>query len=104
MKKYSNEYWLHHYEYAMGYKKKIEIDTSDANWTKKNITKVLNGENPFGMTSTNGAKAFVEFIKIYYPNKMQELVKFMLGYIKSVQTTEKPFKKVYNFYLSVINL
>ena len=37
MIKYSKEYWLAHYEYAMGHKPKIAIDTSDVVWTKNNI-------------------------------------------------------------------
>ncbi len=34
MKKYSTEYWLTHYEFAMWHKSKLDIDTSNADWTK----------------------------------------------------------------------
>ncbi len=32
------------------------------------ITRILNDEIPFGMTGTNGAKALIEYLEIYYPN------------------------------------
>ena len=102
MRKYSTEYWLHHYEYVMGHKDKADIDTSNDDWTKNNITRILNDEIPFGMTGTNGAKALIEYLEIYYPNKIQKVVKLMLGYIESIQTPEKPLKKVHDFYMSAI--
>jgi hypothetical protein len=46
MKKYSTEYWLAHYEFAMGHKSKINIDTSNIDWTRNNIEKVLQNEIP----------------------------------------------------------
>ena len=49
------DYWLHHYEYAMGHKPKLDEDTSNVNWTRHNLTKILNGDMPYGMTGTNGA-------------------------------------------------
>ena len=49
------DYWLHHYEYAMGHKPKLDEDTSNVNWTRNNLTKILNGDMPYGMTGTNGA-------------------------------------------------
>ena len=102
MKKYSTEYWLAHYEFAMGHKSKINIDTSNVDWTKNNIEKVLRNEIPYGMTGTNGAIVLVEYLKEYNPDKVQKVAKLMLGYIKSIQSKDKPLKKVYDYYESVI--
>lgn len=97
------EYWLHHYEYAMGHKPKLDEDTSNVNWTRNNLTKILNGEMPYGMTGTNGAKALIKYIKIYNPDKVQEVAKLMLEYIESIQAPERPLTKVHNYYASVID-
>ena len=37
IEKYSYEYWLHHFEYVMGYKEKLDIDTSNTQWTKRDL-------------------------------------------------------------------
>lgn len=103
MKLYSVDYWLHHYEYAMGHKPKLEIDTSNVDWTRSNITKALNGEIPYGMTGTNGAIALIKYVEIYNSDKVQEVAKLMLRYITSIQTSEKPLKKVHSYYESVVN-
>ena len=103
MKKFSVDYWLRHYEYAMGKTEKIDIDTSNVDWTKNNITKILNNEMPYGMTGTNGAIALIKYSEIYHPKKVQHIAKLMLDYIESIQTFEKPLKKVHDFYQSVLN-
>ena len=100
MKKYTPEYWLHHFEYAMGYKDKLDIDTSNVDWTRGGLTKVLNGEAPYGWTGTNGAKALVEFMKIYHPDKVQDTVDLMIKYVESIQTPEKPCIKLHTFYVN----
>ncbi len=102
MKKYSTEYWLAHYEFAMGHKSKIDFDTSNIDWTRNNIQKVLQNEIPYGMTGTNGAIALIEYLKKYHPNEVLRVAKLMLGYIKSIQSKEKPLKKVHDYYVSVI--
>ena len=103
MEKYSTEYWLVHYEYAMGHKDKINIDVSNAEWTQNNIKRILNNEKPYGMTGTNGAKALIEYIDKYHPSKKEEVVYLMIKYIESVQTIEKPLNKVFYFYTSLLN-
>jgi hypothetical protein len=102
MKKYSTEYWLRHYEYAMGHKERVNIDSSNANWTKNNLTRVLNDEYPFGMSGTNIAIALIQYLEIYQPNEIQRVSKLMLRYIESIQTPEKPLTKVHDYYLNVI--
>ena len=102
MKKYSAEYWLHHYEYAMGYKEKADIDTSNVEWTKSNIKRILNKEFPHGMAGTNISKALIEFVKKYQLRQEQEVVNLMLEYVESIQTKEKPLKKVHDFLQAVI--
>jgi hypothetical protein len=104
MKKYSPEYWFAHYEYAMGKKEKLDIDTSNADWTKNGLTKILNGEAPYGWTGTNGAIALVNYIEKYHPEKLNEVLKIMIEYIESIQTPEKPLKKIHNYYLQQLNL
>jgi hypothetical protein len=89
VKKYSTEYWLHHYEYAMGYKEKTDIDTSNAQWTKSNIKRILNKKFPHGMTGTNILEALIEFVKKYHPEQEQEVVKLMLEYIESTRQKKK---------------
>lgn len=59
------------------------------------------------MTGTNGAIALmirigVEYLKEYNPDKVQKVAKLMLGYIKSIQSKDKPLKKVHDYYESVI--
>ena len=103
MKKYSVDYWLHHYEYVMGHKNRADIDTSNADWTKNNITRILNGDMPYGMTGTNGAIALIKYLEIYHPQKIQKVAKLMLEYIESIQTPEKPLKKVHSFYESLLS-
>ncbi len=103
MKKFSVDYWLRHYEYAMGKSEKDDIDTSNVDWTKNNITRILNDEMPYGMTGTNGAIALIKYLEIYHPEKVQYITKRMLDYIESIQTPEKPLKKVHNFYKSVLD-
>ena len=102
MKKYSPEYWLQHYEYAMGYKEKADIDTSNADWTKTNIIRILNKEFPHGATGTNITKAIIEYVKIYNPEQVQEVAKLMLDYFETIKTKEKPLNKVRDFILTVI--
>lgn len=102
MKRYSVEYWLAHYEFAMGHKKKIDIDTSNADWTRGNIEKVLHNKIPYGMTGTNGAIALIEYLKIYNPDKIQTVAKLMLQYIKSIQSENKPLIKIHDYYQSII--
>ena len=99
MKKYSPEYWLHHFEYTMGYKDKAEMDTSNVTWTRSGLTKILNGEAPYGWTGTNGAKALVEFMKRYHPDKLEATIDLMIEYIESIQTPEKPCVKIHTFYV-----
>ncbi len=65
MRKYSTEYWLHHLEYVMGIKEKADIETSNFEWTKSNITKILNDEIPYGMTGTNIGKALIKYLEKY---------------------------------------
>jgi len=103
IKKYSSEYWLHHYEYVMGYKEKLDIDTSNEKWTKAGLTKILNGKFPYGWTGKNGAIALIEFIKLYHSDKLKNIITLMIEYIESLQTKDKPYKKIYNFYLNVKN-
>ncbi len=98
MKKYSTEYWLAHYKFAMGHKSKIDIDTSNVDWTRDNIEKVLQNEIPYGMTGTNGAIALIEYLKEYNPDKVQKVARLMLGYIESIQVEDKPLIKVHNYY------
>jgi hypothetical protein len=102
MEKYSVEYWLAHYEFAMGHKPKINIDTSNVDWTRNNIEKVLHNEIPYGMTGTKGAMALIEYLKKYHSDKVQTIAKLMLGYIKSIQSEDKPLITVHNYYQSVI--
>ncbi len=102
MRKYSVEYWLAHTEYAMGKKDKIDIDTSNADWTRNNMERIFRNEMPYGMTGTNGAKALIQYVEKYHSEKKEEVVKLMLEYIKSIQTLEKPLTKVYNFYKSLL--
>jgi hypothetical protein len=104
MEKYSPEYWFAHYEYAMGKKAKLDIDTSNADWTKNGLTKILNGEAPYGWTGTSGAIALVNYIEKYHPEKLNEVLKIMIEYIESIQTPEKPLKKIHNYYLQQLNL
>jgi len=101
IEKYSYEYWLHHFEYVMGYKEKLDIDTSNTQWTKRDLIKILNGKFPYGWTGLNGAKALIQFIKIYHPEKLQDTVELMIQYIEDLQLTKnKPLTTIYNFYLS----
>ncbi len=102
MKKYSQEYWLRYFEYVMGHKPKLDIDTSNATWTRGDLTKVLNGQAPYGWTGTNGAKALVQYIEIYHSKKLKEVVKLMLGYIEGIQTEDKPCIKIHNFYSTTL--
>jgi len=99
---YTSEFWLAHYEFAMGHKQKIDEDTSNVNWTRSNIEKILKNKFPHGMTGTNGAIALIEYIKIYYPEKVQQVAKLMLEYIKSIKSETKPLITVQNYYESVI--
>ena len=101
-KNYTVEYWLSHYEYAMGHKPKVDGDVSNVDWTKKNIEKILNNEFPYGMTGTNGAIALIEYMKIYYPEKIHTVAQLMLEYINSIKSEKKPLKTVQNYYESVI--
>ena len=98
---YTSEFWLSHYEYAMGHKPKVDGDTSNVDWTKKNIEKILNNEFPYGMTGTNGAIALIEYLKIYHPNRVQNIAQLMLEYIDSIKSEEKPLITVQNYYESV---
>ena len=102
MKKYSTEYWLRHYEYAMGYKERIDIDTSNVNWTKANIKKLLNNEFPYGMTGTNITKAIIEYMKKYHPEQVQEVAKLILEYFETIKTDKVPLNKVCDFIHTVI--
>jgi hypothetical protein len=102
MKKYSTEYWLRHYEFAMGHKERVDIDSSNANWTKNNLTRILQDEYPFGMSGINIANALIQYLEKYEPNEMQRVSKLMLRYIESIQTPEKPLRKVHEYYFSVI--
>jgi hypothetical protein len=102
MEKYSIEYWLAHTEYVMGNKDKIDIDTSNADWTRNNMERIFRNEMPYGMTGTNGAKALIQYVEKYYPEKKEDIVKLMSEYIKSLQTVERPLVKVYDFYHNLI--
>ncbi len=102
MKKYSPEYWLAHCEYAMGHKPKIDIDTSNSIWTKNNLNKILNNKHPHGMTGTNMAKGLMKYIKIYHPERFQDIAKLMLRYIEETRTNTNPPNMVGNFYESII--
>lgn len=97
MKKYSQEYWLQHYEYAMGYKEKSVLDTSSAEWTKSNIDRILNNNFPHGMTGTNLIKALIKFVEIYHPKKLQDVSMLLLEYIESEQTKGTPLIKVHKY-------
>jgi len=104
IKKYSPEYWLHHYEYVMGYKKKLDIDKSNEKWTKTGLTKILDGEFPYGWIGENGAIALIEFIKLYHSDKLENIIILMIKYIETLQIkNNKPYRKIYNFYLNVKN-
>ena len=103
MKKYSTEYWLQHYEYAMGYATKSEMDTSNADWTRANLTRIFNGEFPHGMTGTNITKALMQYVKIHHPGREQEIARLMFKYVESVKTNEASLLKVRGFIHTVIN-
>jgi hypothetical protein len=102
MGKYSVEYWLNHYEYAMGYKDKSNIDTSPAEWTKANLIKIINGQFPHGLTGLNLSKALILYIEKYHPGKIIEISKLMIEYIESVRNKPTQLKKVYGLFQDII--
>jgi hypothetical protein len=103
MKKYSTEYWLQHYEYAMGDAAKSGMDTSNADWTRANLTRIFNNEFPHGMTGTNITKALIQYVKIHCPDREQEVARLMLEYFESIKTNEAPLLKVRDFIHTIIN-
>ncbi len=100
---YTEEYWLAHYEYSMGYSiEKPENDNSNVDWTRGNIEKVLRDEFPHGMTGTTGAKALIAYLNKYHPKRIQSVTKMMIDYIESVRTKEKPLLKLHTYYTSML--
>ena len=53
------------------------------------------------MTGTNIVKALIEYIKAYHPLKEADVTKLMLEYIESLQTKERPLKKVHDLLFSI---
>ena len=102
MKKYSIEYWLKHYEYAMGHKDKSNIDTSNAEWTKASLVKIINGEFPFGLKGYNLSKALILYIKKYHPDKIIEVSKLMMEYIEIVREKPTHLKNMYGIFQDII--
>ena len=87
----------------MGYAAKSEMDTSNADWTRANLTRIFNDEFPHGMTGTNITKALIQYVKIHHPDREQEVARLMLEYFESVKTNEAQLLKVRCFIHTVIN-
>ena len=102
MIKYSVEYWLNHFEYAMGYKDKLAIDTSNAEWTRANLTKIINGHFPHGFTGQNLSKALILYVMKYHPANIVEVSKLMIEYIKSVRKSPNHLQKIYGLFQDII--
>lgn len=98
---YSKDYWLKHYEYVMGHKERQEGDNSNADWTRKNLEKILSNKRPYGMTGTNGAKALIEYVEKYHPEKKVSVVNLMIAYVESIQTPATPYNRLYTYYRSL---
>lgn len=102
MKKYSTEYWLQHYEFAMEITEKSEIDTSNAKWTKTNLTRVFNNEFPYGMTGTNITEALIEYVRKHHPTREQQVARLMIEYLNAAKTDQAPLNKVRRYVNSII--
>lgn len=90
MKKYSTKYWLRHYEYALLGAEKHHKDTSDAEWTRRNLNYYITGEGrSFGKPGLAGVIAFVDYVETYHYENRHEIIGRLEDFVESIEGLTK---------------